>query len=133
MGVKLDKNVFSVYVCRFVGYPTNYGTLFGMRNEDVSCVYYFEYFMTIQPSLQGKQINNLCLCFVHSVVLVVVLLNWLSNSSSLWWESNLSTTVRSSLSRMLQLDWFLEQFIWQLKLILNILQNWRVLKNVQQS
>lgn len=28
--------VIYLYVGRFVGYPTNYGTLFGMRNEDVS-------------------------------------------------------------------------------------------------
>lgn len=28
--------VFLLCVGRFVGYPTNYGTLFGMRNEDVS-------------------------------------------------------------------------------------------------
>jgi len=27
---------FSLLLCRFVGYPSNYGTLFGMRNEDVS-------------------------------------------------------------------------------------------------
>lgn len=25
-----------VCVCRFVGYPGNYNTLFGVRNEDVS-------------------------------------------------------------------------------------------------
>lgn len=25
-----------LFMIRFVGYPTNYGTLFGMRNEDVS-------------------------------------------------------------------------------------------------
>lgn len=43
-------------VIRFVGYPTNYGTLFGMRNEDVSD------FDGLQCAAQDHILSIACLC-----------------------------------------------------------------------
>lgn len=36
-----------LFVRRFVGYPSNYGTLFGMRNEDVSLSFSSEFEMGV--------------------------------------------------------------------------------------